>query len=223
MNAFVLSILLAVVPSLAVVVVLIIRGGSRTNLIVAFIAGYFAVIPALFAELVISPMISLRSSVVGALVRAFLIAGLFEEGAKLLLIRRLLPESTKNGLPEGLRAALYIAAASAAGFAAFENVMFAAGDTRIALIRGVTAVPLHVSATVVMAWLLVRRYSLQPRGNLPALAAALLLHGVYNTLLFLPGPISYAAIPYTVVLVIVLFRMFAIARKLEGGRTTGSS
>ncbi len=208
MNRIVLSALLAVVPSLALLLALMTKTDSRARLLWAFAAGYFAVIPALLAEIAVSPWQTRQTSLLGLLVRSFAVTGLFEEGTKLALIWAFLRRRTREPPSKPLWKAISIAAVVAAGFAGFENVMYAPDEISIVLVRGITAVPLHVAASVAMAWTLVHRYSATLRGIVPALATGVSIHGVYNLLLFLPSPAPLFAAPYSAFMAMAVVRLF---------------
>ncbi|WP_158814957.1 tetratricopeptide repeat protein [Methylocapsa sp. S129] len=145
-----------------------------------------------------------------ATIKAFVLAGLAEEGAKLaaayFFVRPYYERRTARDLVLGV-------ASVALGFALLENVLyvFAAADRwpATALARMATAVPIHALIGIVLGGGLVRAES-EPRGAMRTLLImrawliAALLHGFYDFPLFLgqhaplyPTPLNQFALAFS--------------------------
>ena len=200
MSLILINAALAVIPSILVLFYL--RGiadalPART-LYAIFATGYFAVVPALVAELFIAPLLRTDRSAIDALVRAFLTTAFVEESAKLLVLT-----TWRRNVEKSRRGIVVAAVTAGLGFAAFENVAYSTGTTAIILLRGITAVPLHVAASLCIGCAFAR-YRRGP-GVLAGLAVAIVVHGTYDALLFLGGAFSILVLPYVLLLVSVVF------------------
>jgi RsiW-degrading membrane proteinase PrsW (M82 family) len=156
--------------------------------------GLFAVHPALYAAF-----------------KAFVVAALVEEYLKLTVVR-LFAYRTPY-FDEVMDGVVYTVVASL-GFACMENILYVMGGTlATALLRALTAVPLHATASGLMGYYVGRakfarspaaERLLQTRG----LLTAVLIHGTYNFLLFMmptwgPGP-AWGVVPLLVATFFVL-------------------
>jgi RsiW-degrading membrane proteinase PrsW (M82 family) len=188
----------------------------------AFGLGIVAVAAAIVVGLFVDPF-ARSLSVTGALLfRAYVVAGLLEEAAKLAVVLYFISRHEEfDEVADGL---VYTMAASL-GFAVVENVLYLAGPSTVLLIRGFTAVPLHAAAGGLMGYF-VGLYRIEGRGSVFAgLLAAVLLHGTYDYLLFAglysdSILVSFGTVPLLVgaaIVVALLFRS-AVRRDRAAGR-----
>lgn len=140
--------------------------------------GILAVIPAAFLQ-ILMPRPSTGFSAL--LFSAFIVIAATEELAKyaaLRLSRRFLGGRSDDGAPAGMAASL--------GFALFETAAYASTDLGIALIRAVTAAPLHAACGARVGKAAFAPRPLAPK-PLISLLSAIAIHGVYDLALVLPG------------------------------------
>ena len=153
MKFVLLNIVLAAIPSVFVIVFIYRkdRGGKEPSLLVfmAFTIGFLAVIPAVIIEILFMEVGVGFSGIAYQLFRAFAIAGLVEEGVKLAAVRLFLYK--RNHFNEVADGILYTIAASL-GFAFFENILYSFGPASLMIVRGITAVPLHASASGILGY-----------------------------------------------------------------------
>jgi RsiW-degrading membrane proteinase PrsW (M82 family) len=205
------------------------RSGGRTaNLTVrAFLAGLFAVIPAAAIELSLLPPAEPIAAftvtrVLGTAGRAFLAVALIEETAKLcaLVLVSGRPKrepadgsGSASGAGQGRTELVPAGISTGLGFALLENMFYNFGDTGTLLFRGLFAVPLHACAGGFLG-ITVRGAGsrFRPAGFL----AAVLLHGLYDTLLGLPSPAPFFA-PVTAACAAILL-YGAHARAVRAGK-----
>jgi RsiW-degrading membrane proteinase PrsW (M82 family) len=162
--------------------------------------------------------------------KAFIVAGLVEEFLKLTVVR--LTVYRTNAFDEVMDGIVY-AVAAGLGFACMENVLYVLGrPLSVALIRAFTAVPLHALASGLMGYAVGRAKfaasAAQERSWMRrGLAVAVLVHGLYNWLLFvtpLYGPLpNLGLIPLLLVGFLVLRARVrsAIAQDRREGRAGG--
>jgi RsiW-degrading membrane proteinase PrsW (M82 family) len=162
------------------------------------------------------------------LFRAFIVAGLVEEFLKLSVVR--LTAYRAGAFDEVMDGIVYTVTAGL-GFACMENILYVLGrPLATAMIRAFTAVPLHAIASGLMGYAVGRaRFAATPAEERSwlrrGLAAAVLVHGLYDFLLFvaplwghLPG---LGVIPLIVVGFLVLRGRIraAIAQDRHAGRS----
>ena len=125
--------------------------------------------------------------------RQFIAVAMMEEAIKLATLRLILPLRSRDEVANDLpRMAIVVAL----GFAFLENCLQLHQSSQILLLRATVTVGVHVMATRVAALSLVRpvagydahadaRRSLwrKPIGIIPAIAGAILIHGLYNLIL----------------------------------------
>jgi RsiW-degrading membrane proteinase PrsW (M82 family) len=140
------------------------------ELLVGSFEGFFSPYPLLYA--------AFRAFVVAALVEEFLKRGV----VLVVAFRHPSFDETVDGVVYAVVASL--------GFACLENIMYVMGGTlATALVRAVTAVPLHATASGMMGYFIGQarfaRSPVQQRALLRrGLTVAVLIHGLYNFLLF---------------------------------------
>ncbi len=184
---------MAVLPSLFLLAYFVhldkARPEPRGEILRAFFLGVFSTLPAIIleftAEIFLRPWII--SPLVYAMAEAFLVAALCEEGTKLFIVRSFIYK--RADFDEVMDGIVYTVAAGL-GFACMENLLYvASGGMTVALVRAFTAVPLHTICSVLLGYSIgMARFvptaseeqSLMFRG----LAAAVLMHGVYDFFLF---------------------------------------
>ncbi len=192
-----MNVLLAAVPSLALIAFFTRKGRLKPEfpglVWKTYFFGFLAVIPAALAEYVLDGLAggvapSLRLN----LIHAFLVAGLVEEGTKLLVVRVFIYRRPElNEITDGV---VYTIAAGL-GFAFFENILYSFGPPEVLVVRGLTAVPLHaISAGILGYYVGVSKFAERPlfgRG----LLYAVLIHGCYDFLLFSDAWTAFLVIP----------------------------
>jgi len=162
------------------------------------------------------------------LFRAFVVAGLVEEFIKLTVVQ--LTAYRAGAFDEAMDGIVYTVVAGL-GFACLENILYVVGrPLSIAMIRAFTAVPLHTLASGLMGyWVGQARFASNPAEERVlmrrGLALAVLVHGLYDFLLFV-APIwghlpSLGLIPLMLVGFLVLRRQVrsAIAQDRRAGRS----
>ncbi|MCY1723445.1 PrsW family glutamic-type intramembrane protease [Prolixibacteraceae bacterium Z1-6] len=154
-------------------------------LIYALFAGGLTVIPVLFLETFLSSFTYLFPGLTAAAWKAFVVAAFSEELWKFVALYVLIWRSPEfNEKFDGIVYAVYVAL----GFAAVENVMYVMeGGFSTGIMRAVTAVPAHAIFGVTMGFYfgLAKFYEKQQAGlKLKALGFPILLHGIYDFILF---------------------------------------
>ncbi|MDF1569899.1 MAG: PrsW family intramembrane metalloprotease [Spirochaetaceae bacterium] len=158
----------------------------RKVLLRLFAAGVVMPLAALVLELVLVPLSRMIPGGLAIPAEAFLGIALPEEGVKLtalfLIIRR------RKEFDEVLDGAVY-GIAVAMGFALLENILYVMGSgtpMAAALLRGITAIPLHAAAGGFMG-LALARDRIDSKGSIGlALLVAVLIHGIYDLILLHP-------------------------------------
>jgi len=195
-----------------------VRKESPRLIVLTFVSGLLAVVPALAIGLVIDPFGGFVRGVGRTLIQAFIGAALVEEGVKYALLAGLVRRQrqfaqAEDGVVYGMAASL--------GFAFLENVIYVTGPPAVLLLRGVTAVPLHAGCGALVGYTVGRAHFDDRRRPALGLLAAVGVHGTYDALVFADGWVSYlslAVVALLVGLVPHLFRL-AIADDVASGRT----
>lgn len=154
-------------------------------LIFALISGALTVIPILILESFLSGFSALFSHYLAAAWNAFAVAAFSEELFKYIALFLLIWKSPEfNEKFDGIVYATYISL----GFAAVENVLYVMdGGLTTGLTRALTAVPAHAIFGITMGFYfgLARFYPRQQQTlKLKALFIPMLLHGIYDFILF---------------------------------------
>ena len=158
----------------------------RKVLLRLFAAGVVMPLAALVLELALVPLSRMIPNPLSIPAEAFLGIALPEEGVKLmalfLIIRR------RREFDEVLDGAVY-GITVAMGFALLENIIYVMGSgtpMAAALLRGITAVPLHAAAGGFMG-LALARDRIESKGSISlALLTAVIIHGIYDLILLHP-------------------------------------
>lgn len=186
--------LLAVAPGLALFLFFYLRDRYRKEptsaLLVTFLLGAAALIPAFIVSLSLEQLTGWRSStdnVLHALLGALFIVGLVEESAKYVVVR--FYAYHRREFDEPYDGILYSVVA-ALGFATVENVFYVLSHGAGAgVLRALVAVPGHAFDGVLMGFFLgaAKFAATDRRGNLLSalgLALAVLAHGLYDWMVF---------------------------------------
>ncbi len=183
-----------------------------------FILGFLSVIPAVVIELLLEPFAAMSNPLQSAFARAFIVAALVEEGLKLTVIKLYVYKKPEfDEITDGI---VYAVTASM-GFACFENLLYSTGGLSTVLLRAVTAVPLHALASGIMGYYIGLAKFGESKGLVKGLAAAVLIHGLYDFLLFTDMAIGFLVIPLLIISWIILKRLLDKALYLD--RASGRS
>ncbi len=217
-----INIILAFIPSLFLVVYFYKKDSQKKEppalILKTFLLGFAAVIPAVLAEIFLSPFFQGGTRLTDSLYKAFLIAAAVEEGIKLLVIRIFI--YNRKEFDEVTDGIVYTITASL-GFAFFENLFYSFGSLSVLVIRGLSAVPLHAAASGIMGYF-IGKSKFQGKGILMAgYLTAVIIHGLYDFFLFFGGVYSFLVIPLLGFSGILLFMLYkkALAEDRYFGRS----
>ena len=154
-------------------------------LIFALIAGAVTVIPILFLESFLDRYTASFPGLLSAAWKAFVVAAFSEELFKYLALYILIWRSKEfNEKFDGIVYAVYVSL----GFALVENIMYVTqGGVTTGLMRAITAVPAHAIFGITMGFYFGLAKFYEKERNLLKLKALLypiLLHGIYDFILF---------------------------------------
>jgi len=185
---------LALAPGIAICVFIFYKDvynrEPKLNLIVSFILGCLAIVPAILFEQAFSYTVD--GSLTGVAVFAYAVVGFSEEASKFLGLR--FYAYRKKSFDEPLDGIVYSVMVSM-GFATLENVMYvtnyaAAGrGWEVVLQRMFLSVPAHASFGVVMGYFVGKAKFDPPKSMMlmmTGLLIAVFFHGTYDFFLFLP-------------------------------------
>lgn len=183
---------LAVAPGIAIAVYVYFRDRYEKEplrlLVLTYVAGFLAVIPAAVIEYLHSAPLTGTFRLWDLAVRNFLVVGLTEEGAKFLVL--MLTTFRNAEFNEPFDGIVYAGMISM-GFATAENVLYVLnGGWVTAVARMFTAVPAHASFSILMGYFVGLAKFGKGNGRYLAvgLAAAVVLHGLYDLFLSLNDP-----------------------------------
>ncbi len=218
----VINLLLAAIPSLALVVYFYRKDAQRREpprlIWKVFLAGFLAVIPAALVEQLFGAFGAEFAEPLRDLIRAFLVAGLVEEGTKLIVVRTFVYRRAEfDEVADGI---VYTITAGL-GFALFENLLYSFGSPEVLLMRGFTAVPLHAVSAGIMGYYVGRSKFGERRLFGRGLFFAVLIHGSYDWLLFSGSWYITLVLPLLFVCLRVLQRLYR--RALAADRAEGRS
>lgn len=154
-------------------------------LLFALIAGGLTVIPILFLEGFLDKFTNSFPGLLSAAWKAFVVAAFSEELFKYIALYLLIWKSPEfNEKFDGIVYATYISL----GFAAVENILYVMeGGIGTGIMRALTAIPAHAIFGVTMGFYFgLAKFYLKQRTELKwkALAFPILLHGIYDFILF---------------------------------------
>lgn len=216
MGLLLLNILLAAIPSIIIIVFIYRKDQAKKEprllVFLAFVVGFFAVIPAAVIEILFSELAAHFRGTAYDLFRAFVVAGIVEEGVKLLAI--LLFFFKNRHFDEITDGILYTISASL-GFAFFENILYSFGPPMVVITRGITAVPLHASASGILGYFIGVTKVTGKNRLLTGLSCAVLIHGLYNFLLFTGSWPAFLVFPLLITSVLLLLRLYKRAQRRD--------
>jgi RsiW-degrading membrane proteinase PrsW (M82 family) len=183
-------------------------------LLLALLFGALTVIPISFLEYFLSGFASLFDGLGAAAWKAFVVAAFSEELFKYIALYLLIWKSREfNDKLDGIVYAVFISL----GFAGVENVMYVLGNGYgTGMMRAFTAVPAHAVFGITMGFYfgLAKFYEKQQnRLKLKALLYPIILHGIYDFILF--TEIGWLTIVFLGFLVFLYFSGFKRVRELR--------
>lgn len=232
--SLVLSLLLAAVPALLIVMYFNrrdrYRPEPRGRIIRVFLLGLLSTVPAIIIELAVSEFRYWLNpyEILFPLFKAFVIAGLVEEGIKYLTVMKFAyPRENFDEVMDGV----VFTVIAGMGFACMENILFVLGrGMAVGVLRAFTSIPMHASVSVIMGYCIGRAKFSPSRRNrngllLRGLLLAILFHGLYDLSIFaMPfwSEISILALFPVLIIAIWLARRLtrkALALDIQAGRT----
>lgn len=154
-------------------------------LLKALLFGALTVIPITFLEIFLGSFSQLFSGLGAAAWNAFVVAGFSEELFKFIALYLLIWKSKEfNDKFDGIVYAVFVSL----GFAAVENILYVTGNGHFTgIMRAITAVPAHAIFGVTMGFYfgMAKFYEKQQyQLKIKALLYPIILHGIYNFILF---------------------------------------
>lgn len=199
-----------------------IKKESIRLLLLTFSLGLLAVVPALVLGILVDPFRDFFRGYARIVFQAFVVAALVEEGVKFVLLDGLIrrqPEfdEVTDGIVYGMAVSL--------GFAFLENVLYVSGPSSVLLLRGITAVPLHAGCGAIVGYYVGRAHFDPRRRAGVGLLVAVLVHGVYDALVFAGGSLAYASLAVIAGLVVAVPSLYrrALAEDVSSGRVKTQS
>jgi RsiW-degrading membrane proteinase PrsW (M82 family) len=184
---------LAVIPSLFLVRYFYrqdnLKPEPKKLIIKIFCIGILATFPVIIIELSIALFEDFFSfhPLAGSAFRAFVIAALTEEFMKFIVVKYFV--YNQAAFDEIMDGVVYTVVASL-GFACMENIIYVLqGGFTVAIIRALTAVPLHAFASGMMGYFIGKAKFASTKSEekglfIEGLAYAILIHGLYDFFLF---------------------------------------
>ncbi len=196
MELLLLNIALAALPSLVILWYFNRWDSARREptglLLFTFFLGFVAVIPAALIEMIVDPLGLPYPPLLRLIFRAFIVAGLVEEGVKLFVVKKFI--LNRPAFDEVMDGIIYTVTASL-GFAFFEHLFYSVGGPATLLIRGLTAVPLHAVASGIMGYYIGISKFERAEAWKQGLFIAVMIHGGYDFFLFLGGGFAFLTFP----------------------------
>ena len=214
---FIINILLAAVPSIALVIFFYFKDKRKHEpfrvIWKAFAFGFLSVIPAVIAELVLSSAFGHLEGLISAFVSAFIIAALTEEFLKFLTVRVFIYK--EQAFDEVMDGIVYTVTAGL-GFALFENMMYTTGPSFVLILRGVSSVPLHAMASGIMGYYIgIHKMKKEPGALARGIFYGVLIHGLYDFFLFAGAPYAIFVVPLLIAGWIFLIRLIRNALAID--------
>ncbi len=212
MNFLILNISLAVVPALILLVYFYRKDKQKKEpvsmILKVFSFGFLSVLPAIVIEMLVLQFFPARFSTVNIILRAFIVAGLVEEGIKLKTVLIVAyPSKNFDEVTDGI---VYTITASL-GFALFENIFYSFGPVSTLLLRAVTAIPLHATASGIMGYYIGKSKFGSSNLKYKGLFIAVLIHGLYDFFLFYGSWLPVLIIPLLIIAGIALSNLYKSA------------
>ncbi|MDC7220761.1 MAG: PrsW family intramembrane metalloprotease [Spirochaetales bacterium] len=177
-----------------------------------FFLGILSILPAVVMEMILSRMGVFLPPLWHNFFQAFLVAGLCEEAVKMWVVRGY--TARRSGFDEITDGIVYTVTAGL-GFAFYENMMYGMGSSNtvlLLLLRGITSVPLHALSSGFMGYFIGRSYFTGKNYFGRGLFYAVLIHGLYDFILFSPLISDWLIIPLLIILYPLLFRLMRKAQ-----------
>ncbi len=207
-----INISLAVIPAVILLVYFYRKDKQKKEpvsmILKVFSFGFLSVLPAIAVEMLIMQFVPDRFSVFSIFIRAFIVAGLVEEGIKLKTV--LLVAYPNKNFDEVTDGIVYTITASL-GFALFENIFYSFGPVSTIILRGVTAVPLHAIASGIMGYYIGKSKFGDSNLKYKGLFIAVLIHGLYDFFLFYGSWLPPLIIPLLIISGIYLSNLYKSA------------
>ncbi len=228
-----ISLLMAIAPAIFLVCYFYKQDMKKPEpkglVITIFGIGIAFTVPVSLLEVVFDELFGflMNASILYSFIKAFVVAAFIEEFFKLLVVKKF--AYTNRHFDEMMDGIVYTIVASL-GFACLENVIYVIdGGIEIALVRAFTAVPMHAVASGVMGFYIGKaKFSETKKSErsliYKGLCYAILIHGIYDFLLFASPDLGMGLVlgvfPLIIFVFIKLEEMikFAIADDLHAGR-----
>ena len=219
-----ITLLITIVPSLAILSYFIISDKFREPkkiIIITFLFGVMITIPAGYLNHFILETFENQSEVNNALLTGFFAGGLVEETLKFLVLYfYVLKEKAFN---EPMDAIVYGVVVSL-GFATLENYSYVyqvseqigMSAREVAVLRSYSAIPLHALCGVIMGFYFGMYAFVSGGKNLSlALIVPYIIHGTYNFFASFPNYSCVLVVLIALVFSIILYKKFKDAQKLK--------
>jgi RsiW-degrading membrane proteinase PrsW (M82 family) len=229
-----ISLILAIVPAILILIYFYRQDKKKPEpkglVLKIFFLGIASTVPAIILEILLGSVQSLLLDFpyLFHFFRAFFVAGLCEEFVKLTVVKVFVYRD--DHFDEVMDGIVYMVVASL-GFACMENILYVLRSGMwVAVIRAFTAVPMHALVSGLMGYYLGRaKFASSPREERSlirhGLLIAVLLHGLYNFVLFIVPLAGFAPAALIVVILMFSFRILrlrikkAIQDDIDAGRT----
>jgi RsiW-degrading membrane proteinase PrsW (M82 family) len=194
-----------------------------------FFLGILFTVPAIILEVLFAEIFGyvMRGTLLYDFIKAFVVAAFIEESIKLFVVNRFAYHHAD--FDEVMDGIVYTIMASL-GFAGMENMIYVVeSGLIIACVRAITAVPMHAVASGMMGYYIGKAKFSNNKAEENSLFSkglwyAVLIHGIYDFLLFASPRIGFAFALGVVPLIIITFInlkqkiKLAIAEDFEAGR-----
>ena len=228
-----ISLLMAIAPSLLLVWYYYKQDMEKPEpkhlVVKIFFLGILFTVPAIVLEILFDEIFGfiMRGTLIYDFIKAFVVAAFIEESIKLFVVNRFAYNHIH--FDEVMDGIVYTIVASL-GFACMENVIYVVeGGFTIALVRAITAVPMHAVASGLMGYYIGKaKFSENDDDKkyltFKGLLFAVLIHGFYDFFLFASPKIGFILALGVFPLIIFTFLSLkekislAIAEDLQAGR-----
>ena len=184
--------MLAIAPGIAISLYIIFKDEyniePRRHLIISFLLGMLAIIPALLIETIIAlaEQGPFFNSIAGIGVKAYISVALVEELFKFMMLRYYAFRKPEFDEPfDGIVYAVMVGM----GFATVENIFYVSqSGIQTAIVRMFLAIPAHATFAIIMGYFMGKaKFSTHKKSNLmiAGIVWAVLFHGSYDYFLFL--------------------------------------
>lgn len=220
----IINVILAAVPAILLLIYFYRKDKTKREpvglILKVFALGILAVVPAGTAEFLTLILFSRVSGLPGLFIRAFIIAGLIEEASKFLVVKAYIYK--KSQFDEVTDGIVYTAAAGL-GFAFFESLLYSFGPPWVMILRGVTSVPLHATASGIMGYYIGLAKQTGETRPAKGLLYAVIIHGLYDFFLFTGSFLVVLIVPLLFFSWLWLRRLYDDAQKRDSAFLSGLS